>query len=132
MANSFIHNNQRINVGDHVAVYQKIEEEGKTRVQIFEGLIIGVKNRDVGKSFTIRKIASGNIGVERIIPVFSPNIDKIEIKARGSVRRAKLNYLRGRTGKLALRVKEKKIIAPKKAKKPAPKPKPKQSPKISK
>ena len=113
MANHFIYQETRINVGDRIAVYQKIEEEGKTRTQIFEGLVIGVKGRGVGQTFTVRKISTAAVGVERIIPVNSPIIDKIEIKARGDIRRAKLYYLRKRTGKLALRVKEKKVVTPK-------------------
>ncbi|OGV95819.1 50S ribosomal protein L19 [Microgenomates group bacterium RBG_16_45_19] len=108
MANSFTHQTHAYHVGDHVAVYQKIEEEGKLRTQVFDGVIIAIKGRGAGQTFTVRKIAAGNIGVERIIPVHSPRLDKLVIKSHGSVRRAKLYYLRSRSGRLALRVKEKK------------------------
>lgn len=106
MANHFNYKDQIINVGDRVSVKQIITEDEKSRIQVFEGLIIGVKGSGDNQSFTVRKIGAGNIGVERIIPVASPNIDSIEIKARGNVRRAKLTYLRGRIGRNALRVKE--------------------------
>ena len=134
MANSFTYNQTKIAVGDRIAVHLRIEEEGKTRTQIFEGLVIGVKGRDIGQTFTIRKIASNSIGVERILPVASPFIDKIEMITQGNVRRSKLYYLRERVGRKALRVKGKKRInikakdekkpvksAPKKAVKPTPK-----------
>lgn len=122
MANSFKLLDQTIHVGDRIAVYLKIVEEGKTRSQAFEGLVIGVRNSDSGKSFVVRKMAANSVGVERIIPVASPTISKIVIKARGNVRRAKLNYLRNRTGRLALRVKEKKTtLQPKKSVKPTTK-----------
>ncbi len=110
MANSITYQDQTFNVGDRLKVHLKIEEEGKTRVQIFEGLLIAVKNRLENCSITVRKIAVGNIGVERIIPLSSPSIAKIELKSSGRVRRSKLYYLRTRTGRQALRVKEKKQI----------------------
>ena len=104
--------------GDLVKVYYKIKEGGKERVQPFEGLVIAIKGQDLqSKTFTVRKIASGEIGVERIFPLQSPHIEKIEILERGRVRRAKLYYLRGRIGKAALKVK--KVVV----KKDAPKPK---------
>ncbi len=106
MANHFKYKDQTINVGDRVLVKQIIKEDEKSRIQTFDGLVIGVKGRDINKSFTIRKIASGSVGVERIIPLASPNIDSIEVKARGKVRRGKLNYLRERIGRSALRVKD--------------------------
>ena len=87
-------------VGDLIAVHQKIKEDKpdkdgnfKTRIQIFEGIVIAIKGRGEGKSFTVRKIATGAIGVERIWPVNTPWIEKIEVKKRGQVRRAKLYYL---------------------------------------
>lgn len=106
MANSFDYKSHQFTVGDTLRVHLKIEEEGKTRNQIFEGLLIKVKGRQENKTFTVRKIGANNIGVERILPVNSPNIDKIEVKSRGKVRRAKLYYLRDRVGRRALRVKE--------------------------
>jgi ribosomal protein L19 len=90
--------------GDTVAVHYTVKEGNKTRIQIFEGLVIRVTGGSVQKSFTVRKISSG-VGVERIIPINSPLIDKIEVKKIGKVRRSKLYYLRGLSGKAA-RIKE--------------------------
>lgn len=109
MANHFTFKDISIAVGDRILVKQIIKEDEKNRIQIFDGLLIGVRGRGDNQSFIVRKIATGNIGVERIIPVNSPNIDSIEIKSKGEVRRAKLTYLKGRVGRNALRVKEKKI-----------------------
>lgn len=106
MANHFTYKDQVINVGDRVLVKQIITEDEKSRIQIFDGLIIGVKGEGNNRSFTVRKIGAANVGVERIIPLASPNLDSIEIKAKGKTRRAKLTYLRGRIGRNALRVKE--------------------------
>lgn len=106
MALNFQLQDQTYNVGDTVRVHQRITEDDKTRIQVFEGLIIAIKGRQENRSFTVRKIGANNIGVERIIPVLSPIIDKIEIKSRGKVRRSKLYYLRDRVGRRALRVKE--------------------------
>lgn len=106
MANHFTYKDQTINVGDLVQVKQIITEDEKSRIQIFEGLIIAVKGSGANQTFTVRKIGAGGIGVERIIPVASPNIEAIVVKSRGKVRRAKLTYLRGRIGRSALRVKE--------------------------
>lgn len=92
--------------GDTVNVHVKIREGNKERVQVFQGLVIQRKNSGAGESFTVRKISNG-IGVERIFPILSPNIDKIEVLRRGKVRRARLFYMRGKQGKAA-RVKEKK------------------------
>ena len=86
--------------GDTVKVYVKVTEGSRERIQAFEGVCIGRKNKGVSSSFTLRKIASGE-GVERIFPLYSPIIDKIEVIRRGAVRRAKLYYLRGRRGKSA-------------------------------
>jgi len=90
--------------GDTVAVHYQVKEGNKVRVQIFEGVVIRVNGGGVSKTFTVRKVSSG-IGVERIIPVNSPRIEKIEVKRIGKVRRAKLYYLRGLSGKKA-RIKE--------------------------
>lgn len=92
--------------GDTVNVHVKIREGNKERVQVFQGLVIQRKNSGAGESFTVRKISNG-IGVERIFPILSPNIDKIEVLRRGKVRRARLYYMRGKQGKAA-RVKERK------------------------
>ena len=92
--------------GDTLNVHVKIREGNKERIQVFQGLVIQRKNSGAGESFTVRKISNG-IGVERIFPILSPNIDKIEVLRRGKVRRARLFYMRGKQGKAA-RVKEKK------------------------
>lgn len=91
--------------GDTVTVHYKIKEGEKERIQQFRGVIIQRKGEGNSETFTIRKI-SGNVGVERIIPVSSPSIDKIEVNKRGKVRRSKIFYFRGLTGKKA-RIKEK-------------------------
>ncbi|MDD5152590.1 MAG: 50S ribosomal protein L19 [Candidatus Pacebacteria bacterium] len=86
-----------IRAGATVKVYQKIEEKGKIRLQVFEGLVLGIKGgKSNGSMFTVRKTASG-VGVERIFPLYSPSIDKIEIVRQSDVRRAKLSYLRAKT-----------------------------------
>ncbi len=83
-----------IRAGDTVRVHQKIQDKGKTRLQIFEGVVLARKHGDEpGGTFTVRKVASG-VGVEKIFPLYSPNIDKIEIVKRAKVRRAKLYYIR--------------------------------------
>jgi large subunit ribosomal protein L19 len=86
--------------GDSLRVNVKIIEGSKERVQAFEGVCIGRKNSGLNSSFTVRKISYGE-GVERVFPLFSPNVDSIEVLRRGRVRRAKLYYLRGRTGRAA-------------------------------
>jgi len=92
------------NVGDTVKVHCRVVEGGKERVQIFAGIVIGRKGHGLNSSFTVRKISYGE-GVERIFPVHTPRISKIEVSHRGKVRRAKLNYLRQRVGKRATLVK---------------------------
>ena len=86
--------------GDTVRVNVKVIEGNRERVQAFEGVVIARRNRGVNSSFTVRKISYGE-GVERVFPLYSPRIDSIEVVRRGRVRRAKLYYLRGRTGKSA-------------------------------
>ena len=86
--------------GDTLRVGVKVVEGDRSRVQNFEGVCIARANRGLGSSFTVRKISFGE-GVERVFPLYSPNIDSIEVVRRGAVRRAKLYYLRGRTGKAA-------------------------------
>jgi large subunit ribosomal protein L19 len=93
--------------GDTITVHYKIKEGNKERIQNYRGVVIQVKGAGLTKTFTVRKM-SGNIGVERIFPISSPFIEEIEINKRGSVRRAKLYYLRGLTGKKA-RIKEKRF-----------------------
>ncbi len=129
MANQTKANGIEFGVGDTVVVHQKIQEAKKMRTQPFEGIVIAIKGRGENKTFTVRKIATGQIGVERIWPITSPWIEKIEVKKRGKVRRAKLYYLRERVGKKAVKIKEKKVkkTAPevkkprKKARKASPK-----------
>lgn len=86
--------------GDTLKVGVKVVEGERTRVQAYEGVCIARSNKGMGSSFTVRKISFGE-GVERVFPLYSPNIDSIEVVRRGVVRRAKLYYLRGRTGKSA-------------------------------
>lgn len=95
------------NSGDTVNVHVKIKEGNKERIQQFQGVVMQRKNSNTnGETFTVRKIASG-IGVERVFPLLSPNIEKIEVIRKGKVRRARLYYLRGRQGKAA-KIREKK------------------------
>ena len=93
------------NVGDTVKVSIKIKEGTRERIQLFEGFVLKKQNGGVGETFTVRRIASG-VGVEKTFPLHSPKIDKIEVVRQGDVRRAKLNYMRERTGKAA-RIKSK-------------------------
>ncbi|MCK4588254.1 50S ribosomal protein L19 [Candidatus Woesebacteria bacterium] len=90
------HNNIEFGVGDTIRVIQSLKEGGKTRSKAFEGMVIGIKGREENKTFTVRKIGVGKIGIERIFPLFSPLIEKIEVVRTGvrGVRRAKLYYTR--------------------------------------
>jgi large subunit ribosomal protein L19 len=97
----------KFKAGDTITVHYKIKEGNKERVQNFRGVVIQVKGTGITKTFTVRKM-SGNIGVERIFPLYSPFIDLIEVNKKGIVRRAKLYYLRSLTGKKA-RIKEKRV-----------------------
>lgn len=92
------------NVGDAVKVHTRVREGGKERIQIFAGMVIAKRGSSVNEAFTVRKISYGE-GVERVFPVHSPRVQKIEVTSRGKVRRAKLHYLRQRVGKRALQVK---------------------------
>lgn len=96
------------NVGDTVRVHTKVAEGDKERIQVFAGLVIARRGHGMNESFTVRRISYGE-GVERVFPVNSPLVNKVEIERRGSVRRAKLTYLRDRVGKSALAVKEKEV-----------------------
>ena len=93
--------------GDTVTVHYKIREGSKERIQLYQGVCIQRNSTGVTETFTVRKVSNG-IGVERIFPIMSPNIDKIEVNSRGKVRRAKLYYLRELTGKAA-RIKSKRV-----------------------
>lgn len=92
------------NVGDTVKVHCRVIEGGKERIQIYAGIVIARGGSGVNAAFTVRKISYGE-GVERVFPLHTPRISKIEVTNRGKVRRAKLHYLRGRVGKRALLVK---------------------------
>ena len=91
-------------IGDTIKVHFKIIEGKRERIQVFEGIVIAMKGAGITKTFTVRKI-SFNIGVERVFPLHSPKIDKIDVVKRGKVRRAKLYYLRKRVGGKATQVK---------------------------
>src|SRR5258708_7127024 len=99
MSQYFQYQNQSIAVGDTVRIHQRIVEEKKSRIQIFEGVVIAIRGKANGRSFVVRKIAAGSIGVEKIFPIHLPSIEKIEIKRQGQPRRSKLYFLRERIGK---------------------------------
>ena len=103
-ASQIRHDLPEFSTGDTIKVSVRIIENNKQRIQNFEGVVIAKKNGGISETFTVRHISYG-VGVERVVPVHSPNIDKIEIVRHGKVRRAKLYYLRERTGKAA-KVKE--------------------------
>lgn len=110
MAQYFDYNGTQVSIGDTVRVHQEISEGGKTRIQMFEGIVMAIQNRGMNKSFTVRKIGAGGVGVEKILPVSVPSIKLIEVKRKGQVRRSKLYYLRERIGKQATRIKEKSAL----------------------
>ncbi len=95
----------KFKVGDSVRVHTKVIEGDKERVQIFTGIVIGRKGTGINENFTVRRISYGE-GVERVFPIHSPRIAKIEVEKAGTARRAKLNYLRDRKGKSAMAVRE--------------------------
>jgi large subunit ribosomal protein L19 len=107
MALSFTHQDTKVSVGDTIRLHQQINEGEDQRIQVFEGIVISIKNRGRNKTFTVRKIGANSIGVEKIVPVFMPSIEKIEVKRKGHIRKSKLYYLRDKKGKAATRVKEK-------------------------
>jgi large subunit ribosomal protein L19 len=102
----FRKDNARFDVGDSVRVHTKVVEGDKERIQIFSGVVTGKRGRGLNETFTVRRISYGE-GVERVFPLHSPRVDKIEVERAGSVRRAKLTYLRKRLGKGATLVREK-------------------------
>jgi large subunit ribosomal protein L19 len=99
-------------VGDSVRVHTKVVEGDKERIQIFSGVVIGKRGHGMNETFTVRRISYGE-GVERVFPLHSPRVDKIEVERKGEVRRAKLTYLRKRLGKGATLVRERedKVVA---------------------
>jgi len=96
----------KFSVGDTVKVHTRVIEGDKERIQIYSGIVIGRKGTGINDNFTVRRVSYGE-GVERVFPVHSPRIAKIEVERKGAIRRAKLNYLRDRKGKSATTVKEK-------------------------
>lgn len=104
MANQITHKEVTFHTGDLIKVHLLIKEGDKTRPQIFEGIVIAIKAND-DPTFIVRKIASGQIGVEKIFPINAPVISKIEVKRTASVKQAKLYYLRDRIGKQATKLK---------------------------
>lgn len=92
-------------VGDGVRVHTRVVEGDKERIQIFSGIVIGRKGRGINESFTVRRISYGE-GVERVFPLHSPRIARVEVEKQGKARRAKLNYLRSRKGKEATAIRE--------------------------
>lgn len=103
-----------LEIGDTVRVHTKIKEGEKERIQVFEGVVIRWKKGGLRSTFTVRKVSHG-VGVERVFPLHTPTIDKIEVKSHGQVRRARLYYLRNLSGKAA-RIKERSVHHQKKAK----------------
>ena len=95
----------KFKVGDGVRVHTRVREGDKERIQIFSGIVIGRKGTGLNQTFTVRRISYGE-GVERVFPVHSPRIAKVEVEKQGRARRAKLNYLRNRNGKEATAVRE--------------------------
>ncbi len=100
--------------GDTITVYYRIKEGNKERIQAFRGVVIQIRGKGIGKTFTVRKISNG-IGVERIFPFNSPFIEKVEVNKHGKVRRARIYYLRNLSGKKA-RIKEKRVFTKKEEK----------------
>lgn len=94
------------NPGDTVRVHYRIVEGNKSRIQPFEGIVLSKRGSGLSKTFTVRRIGADGVGVERVFPQFSPNIDSLQVITRGDVRRAKLYYLRNKIGKAASKVKE--------------------------
>lgn len=99
MALSSEHNEILFSVGDRIKVFQKLKEGDKSRSQVFEGMVIGIKGRDENKSFVVRRIGVGQIGIERIFPLTSPTIEKIQVIKSGlsGIRHAKLYYTRDKS-----------------------------------
>src|SRR5919198_1961564 len=104
-AEQYRKNAAKFHVGDTVRVHTKVVEGDKERIQVFAGVVIGRRGRGLNSTFTVRRISYGE-GVERVFPVHSPRVEKVEVERQGTVRRAKLTYLRKRLGKGATLVKE--------------------------
>jgi len=94
--------------GDTVKVHVKVVEGGKERIQVFEGIVISIRGSGLGKTFTVRKIASGGVGVERTFPYHAPVVEKLEVVKKSLARRAKLYYIRDVKGKIKLKERKEK------------------------
>ncbi len=105
MANQLTHKDITFHVGDTIRVHQSIKEGEKSRIQIFEGVVIAIHAKD-DPTFVVRKIASGSVGVEKIFPLYAPVVAKVEVKKTSFTRRAKLYYLRDLIGKAAAKIRE--------------------------
>ncbi len=92
-----------IRPGDTVKLYLKVKEGNRERTQVFQGIVISLRGSGLSRTITVRRIASGGIGVERIVPIHSPALEKIEVVRKGKVRRAKLYYLRNIKGKIKIK-----------------------------
>ncbi len=106
MAKYLNYNDTQFSIGDTIRVHVQIKEGDKSRIQIFEGILIAVDNREQNTMFTVRKLGADGVGIERIFPRHTPSIAMIDLKKSGSVRRAKLHYLRSRIGKKATNIKQ--------------------------
>lgn len=108
-------NNSEFRIGDTVRVHQKIQEDEKTRIQAFQGTVIAIRGEGANKSFTVRRLGSAGVGIERIFPLESPIIEKVEVVSKGSVRRAKLYYLREKSARevASITTKKKTVAQPK-------------------
>lgn len=92
-----VHKDSEFHVGDRVRVHLKVQEDNKTRTQVFEGTVIVIRGMGRNKTFTVRRIGAMGVGIERIFPLFSPFVERVEVKAHGRVRRSKLYYIRDKT-----------------------------------
>jgi len=99
MALNISYKDSQFSIGDIVRVHQKIQEDAKTRIQVFEGTVMAISGQGSSKSFTVRRIGAGNIGIERIFPILSPVIDKVEVKTIGRVRRSKIYFIREKSAR---------------------------------
>lgn len=99
MALQAMHNEQVFHVGDLVRVHQKIQEDNKSRTQVFEGMVIAIRGENPNKTFTVRRIGAAGVAIERIFPLNSPFVERIEVRALGFVKRSKLYYIRDKTAR---------------------------------
>lgn len=116
------HNGQEFHIGDAVRVYQRIQEDNKTRTQVFEGMVIAIRGEGKNKMFTVRRMGAAGVGIERIFPLFSPFVEKVEVRALGSVRRSKLYYIREKTPTEIAEITRRKTVQKKQVKTTSAKP----------